>query len=59
MPDADAVSLVGPILAMAPADEQVEQAPATIAGKAVTTVTDSTGVQQFYASRHPLDHPSR
>jgi len=49
VPGADAGALIASILQMAPAEEQIVQTQATIAGKAMTTVTDSTGAQQFYA----------
>ena len=50
VPGVDAAALIGPILGMAPAEEQIQQQPGTVGGKAVTVVTDSTGVQQFHAA---------
>ena len=54
VPGTDAARLIPSILNVAPADERIEQTAATIAGKAVTTVTDSTGAQQFYATGDTL-----
>jgi hypothetical protein len=51
---ADASALVGPVIAMAPPEDVVEQAPGQVAGKPVTVATDQTGVQQFYATQDIL-----
>jgi hypothetical protein len=48
VPGVDAATLIGPVLGMAPPEEQIQQVPGVVAGKDVTVVTDSTGVQQLY-----------
>lgn len=50
VPGVAAATLIGPVLGMAPAEEQIQQVPGVVAGKDVTVVTDSTGVQQLYAA---------
>ena len=54
VPGVDAAGLIAPVLGLASPEEQIQQVPGTIAGKAVTAVTDSSGVQQFYVAGDTL-----